>query len=145
VLLTVVVTAVSVALLGWALFLVAVARARPDGGVDGGMARIVPDMLRLLRDLARDPTLPRSIRWRLAIAVLYNAQPLNLIPDFIPVLGLVDNIVVTAWALRAAMTAAGPEAVARHWKGTPDGLAVLRRVIRLRAAEAPADSGVALP
>jgi uncharacterized membrane protein YkvA (DUF1232 family) len=125
---------VTVLVVGWILLAVAIARARPSGGIEGGTARLLPDVIRLLRNLARDPTLPRSVRWKLGIALIYNVQPVNLIPDFVPLLGVVDNLVITAWALRSALKAAGPDAVARHWTGTADGLAVLVRLVHLDPA-----------
>lgn len=130
----------SVLVVGWILLAVAVARARPPEGVEGGMARLVPDVVRLLRNLAKDRTLPRSVRWKLAVALIYNVQPINLIPDFVPLLGLVDNLVITAWALRSALKTAGPDAVARHWTGTADGLALITRLVRLSPAERPQSS-----
>ena len=60
----------------------------------------------------------------------YNAQPINLIPDFIPVIGFADNIAVMAWALRAAVRASGTAAVAQHWQGSDETLALLHRVLR---------------
>lgn len=127
---------VTVLVVGWILLAVAVAvaRARPPGGIEGGTARLLPDVVRLLRNLAGDKALPRSVRWKLAVALLYNLQPINLIPDFVPLLGVVDNLVITAWALRSALKAAGPDAVARHWTGTADGLALLCRLVRLNPA-----------
>ena len=126
---------VTVLVAGWILLAVAVARARPPGGIEGGTARLLPDTVRLLRNLARDRTLPRSVRWKLAVALVYNLQPINVIPDFIPLIGIVDNLVITAWALRSAIRTAGPGAVSRHWSGTADGLAVLYRLVRLDPAE----------
>jgi len=63
--------------------------------------------------------------------MLYNLQPINLIPDFIPVLGLADNAIVLIWALRSTIRIAGRAAVDEHWPGSPGGLAVLYRAIRL--------------
>jgi uncharacterized membrane protein YkvA (DUF1232 family) len=65
------------------------------------------------------------------IAVAYNAQPINLIPDFVPVIGLLDNVLVVGWALRSTIRGAGRESIDRHWNGSPDGLATLYRLIRL--------------
>jgi uncharacterized membrane protein YkvA (DUF1232 family) len=101
------------------------------GGSAGQMVRLLPDTLRLLRDLARSRTLPRAARSRLYLALAYNAQPINLIPDFIPVLGLVDNAVITLWALRSAVRLAGRETVVSRWRGSPEALALLCRLARL--------------
>ena len=77
--------------------------------------------------------MPFGVRWRIALALLYNAQPFNLIPDFIPVIGFADNVVVTTWALRGAVRRAGPDSVARHWRGSRTELELLYRVGRLGA------------
>jgi uncharacterized membrane protein YkvA (DUF1232 family) len=92
---------------------------------------VLPDAVRLAVALYRDPTVPRSARWRLWIAVVYNLQPVNLIPDVIPVIGFADNVVVLAWALRGTVHIAGADAVRRHWKGSPESLATLCRILRL--------------
>jgi uncharacterized membrane protein YkvA (DUF1232 family) len=78
----------------WVLLLVALAALRPRGMPFRELVQIAPDSVRLMRTLSRDPDTPRSVRWRLRIAVLYNVQPFNLIPDFIPVVGFADNVAV---------------------------------------------------
>jgi uncharacterized membrane protein YkvA (DUF1232 family) len=90
--------------------------------------RIVPDVIRLLRRLAVDPTLPRGVRLRLALLVGYLICPIDLIPDFVPAIGYADDAIVVVWALRSVTRAAGIEAIERHWPGTPEGLSVLRRL-----------------
>jgi uncharacterized membrane protein YkvA (DUF1232 family) len=52
-------------------------------------------------------------------------MPIDLVPDFIPVLGYADDVVVVAIVLRSVIRAAGPEALERHWPGTPEGLRVI--------------------
>jgi uncharacterized membrane protein YkvA (DUF1232 family) len=93
--------------------------------------RLLPDLIRLLRRLAADRSLPRGIRVRLALLLGYLALPFDIIPDFIPVLGYADDAVVVALTLRAVARRAGPDALARHWPGTVDGLATLHRLIGL--------------
>ena len=93
--------------------------------------RLVPDVIRLLRRLARDPTLPRGIRLRLWFLLVYLISPIDLIPDFIPVLGYADDAVIVAIALRSISRRAGPETLRRHWPGTPEGLATLLTFARL--------------
>jgi uncharacterized membrane protein YkvA (DUF1232 family) len=126
---------IAVLVVAWLLVAVAVAVGLAVFGLKGAparqVARLVPDTLRLLRDLARSGRLPRAARWRLYLAVAYNAQPINLIPDFIPVLGLVDNAVVILWALRGALRVTAPATVIGCWPGDPDSLRLLYRLARL--------------
>lgn len=115
----------------WLLLTVALLVARPRGQGFGSVITFLPGVIRLLRGLHADPSVPRSVRIRVWIAIVYNIQPINIIPDFVPVIGLMDNVVVTAWALRSAVSKAGSQAVVDHWRGTPDQLELLFRVARL--------------
>ena len=60
-------------------------------------------------------------------------MPLDLVPDVIPVIGYADDAVIVALALRSVVKAAGPEVLDRHWPGTPQGLAALKRLARVPA------------
>jgi uncharacterized membrane protein YkvA (DUF1232 family) len=64
----------------------------------------------------------------------YLALPIDLIPDFVPVLGYADDAIIVAFVLRSVARRAGPEALAKHWLGTPEGLVAVRRMCRLRDA-----------
>ena len=108
-------------------------RARSPGQSLGGTVRVLPDSIRLAAALHGDRNLPRSVRWRLRIALIYNLQPINLIPDFVPVIGFADNFLVIAWALRGAVSTAGTDAVESHWQGSAEGLRALYRALRLCA------------
>lgn len=90
--------------------------------------RLLPDVVRLLRRLAADPAVPRGVRLRLLLLLAYLLSPIDLVPDVIPVLGHADDAVIAAIALRSAIRRAGPDALARHWPGTPEGLAALTRL-----------------
>lgn len=90
--------------------------------------RLLPDVLRVLRRLAADAGLPRGLRVRLVLLLGYLLLPVDLVPDFIPVLGYADDAVIVALALRSVTRRAGPDALARHWPGTPDGLHVVQRL-----------------
>ncbi|MCM6761833.1 DUF1232 domain-containing protein [Rathayibacter sp. ZW T2_19] len=85
--------------------------------------RLVPDVVRLLRALIRDDTVPRSVRWSLIGLLGYLLLPIDLIPDVIPVLGIADDVIVVALVLRFAVRRSGTDAIRRHWSGTPEGLA----------------------
>lgn len=96
--------------------------------------RLLPDVLRLVRRLAADDSLPRGIRWRLGLLLAYLALPIDLVPDFIPVAGYADDVLLIAWVLRSVVRAAGPEALERHWPGATQGLDVVRRLAGLPSA-----------
>ncbi|MBW9095380.1 DUF1232 domain-containing protein [Microbacterium jejuense] len=103
-----------------------------------GMLRLVPDVIRLVRRLAGDPAVPRGTRWWLVGLLGYLLLPIDLVPDFIPVLGYADDAIVVAIVLRFAIRHAGIEAIRRHWAGTPAGL---QSVLTL-AGYGKANSGV---
>jgi uncharacterized membrane protein YkvA (DUF1232 family) len=119
----------------WIALAALVFALRSPGQSVGELVRVFPASLRLAGALYRDPTLPGSVRWRLRIAVIYNIQPINLIPDVVPVIGFADNIAVLAWGLRSAVRIAGSDAVGRHWSGSPESLAALYRVLRVSSPD----------
>jgi uncharacterized membrane protein YkvA (DUF1232 family) len=127
------------------ILLVAAAVAAPRDMPATEVLRVYPDVLRLLIRLSRDPRVCRPVRWRLLIAVAYNVQPINLIPDFIPVVGMLDNVVVTAWAVRSAVRRSGPEVVFSLWRGSPAGFALLCRLCRISAQPQPAEFAAGPP
>ncbi|MCW2668924.1 MAG: hypothetical protein JWO27_821 [Frankiales bacterium] len=93
--------------------------------------RLLPDLVRLVRRLAGDASLPRGVRVRLGLLLLYLASPIDLVPDFIPVLGYADDAVIVAIALRSVARHAGREAIERHWPGTAEGLELLYQLAGL--------------
>lgn len=95
--------------------------------------RLLPDVVRLLRGLAADPALPRGVRLRLGALVVYLLLPIDLIPDFIPVIGYADDAIIVAIALRSVTRVAGAEALERHWPGTPEGLVAVKRLAGISA------------
>jgi uncharacterized membrane protein YkvA (DUF1232 family) len=118
-------------LLLWGLLLVALWAGRPDELGLRDALRLLPDVIRLLRRLATDPDLPRGVRLRVWLLLGYLALPIDLVPDFIPVIGYADDVVIVAVALRSVVRHAGMGALERHWSGTPDGLAAVCRVAGL--------------
>ncbi len=133
--------AIAVGLLAvWLVMLALLWRAQrhtPDKTRLRDAVRLVPDVVRLLRRLAGDRTLPRSVRVRLWLLLIYLVSPIDVVPDFISVLGYADDAIIVAIALRSIIRRAGPEAVERHWPGTPEGLATLLTLAGLRPAAAP--------
>lgn len=96
------------------------------------LLRLVPDVIRLLRRLAADPTLPRGLRIKLALLVGYLISPIDLVPDFIPIVGYADDAIIVALALRSVARSAGADALDRHWPGTPVGLRAMKRLAGVR-------------
>ena len=115
----------------WLALLVTLLIVRPRGPLLREAIRILPDLLRLLTRLARDATLPRGVRVRLSLLLVYLAIPIDLVPDFIPVLGYADDAIIVAFVLRSVVRKAGLEPVRRHWPGTDDGFAALIRLCGL--------------
>ena len=124
-------------LLLWLVLLVVLWRVRPDGMTTGAALRLLPDLVRLVRRLAADRDLPRGVRIRLWLLLGYLLMPVDLVPDFVPVLGYADDAVVVALALRSVVRRAGAEALARHWPGDQAGLDVIGRLAGVRAPTTP--------
>jgi uncharacterized membrane protein YkvA (DUF1232 family) len=119
-------------LLLWLVLLGVLWRVRPDGLTISAALRLLPDLVRLVRRLAADRDLPRGVRVRLWLLLAYLLMPVDLVPDFVPVLGYADDAVVVALALRSVVRRAGAGAVTRHWPGDPAGLEVVSRLAGLR-------------
>ncbi len=92
------------------------------------LVRLVPTCLALFRDIMRDPDVSRRAKIAPALVIVYLAVPIDLIPDFLPGIGHLDDAFIVAWALRHLVTAAGRDRVTAHWKGEPD---TLERILRL--------------
>jgi uncharacterized membrane protein YkvA (DUF1232 family) len=112
----------------WVALLIALTAARPKDMSVTDALRLLPDTVILLRRLAADPQLPRGVRVRLLLLLLYLILPIDLVPDFVPVLGYADDAIIVAAALRSVARRAGPDALDRHWPGTPEGLHAVRRL-----------------
>ncbi len=108
-----------------------VGRRQRDRTTFTDVLRLLPDVVRMLRRLAADDTLPRGVRVRLVLLLGYLLLPLDLVPDFIPIVGYADDAVIVVIALRSVARVAGPEALDEHWPGTPDGLRALKRLTGL--------------
>jgi len=112
------------------------ARKQPEKTKLGDALRLIPDVMRLLRRLAADPTVPRSVRIWLIVLLVYLLSPIDLIPDFIPVLGYADDAIIVVIVLRFITRHAGADALERHWPGTPQGLEALRTLAGLNTPAA---------
>lgn len=130
----VVVGVVVAALALWAVFAITLIAVRPRGVDLHDARRAVPDVIRLLRNLYGDRSLPSGVRRWLRALLVYLALPIDLIPDFVPVLGYADDVIIVALVLRRVARLAGVAAIEQHWAGGADGLTVVRRLAGLPAA-----------
>src|SRR5262249_35654536 len=110
---------------------------RREPGVMKALLRAVPQLLRMLGRLVADPRLPRSAKIALAAAAVYLASPLDLIPDFIPLVGYLDDALVVAVVLDGVLTYVDRALLLRYWPGTPESLDRLARAARLLAIWVP--------
>ena len=92
------------------------------------LALFIPDCVVLVKRLLADPRVPRRRKLLLGALAGYLALPFDLIPDFIPVIGLLDDAIVVAWVLRRVLRAGDRELLAEHWPGPENSLAVVSRI-----------------
>lgn len=104
------------------------ARRHPETAGMKEALRLLPDLLTLLRRLAADRTLPRGIRVRLVLLLVYLASPIDLVPDFLPVIGYADDAIIVALVMRSVIRKAGKGPLELHWLGTPAGLTLVQRL-----------------
>jgi uncharacterized membrane protein YkvA (DUF1232 family) len=90
--------------------------------------RLLPDLLRVIRRLTADKTVSPGVRVKLILLLAYLLSPLDFVPDFLPVIGYADDVIIVALVLRSAIRSAGPAPLRRHWPGTPAGLLVIERL-----------------
>jgi uncharacterized membrane protein YkvA (DUF1232 family) len=119
----------AVAVAAWLLLTTALWLHRPSRELVGPALRLLPDLVRLVRALAADPAAPRSVKLALLGLLAYLVNPIDLIPEFVPVLGPLDDVIVAGIVLRWAGRRLGREWVRAHWTGTPEGLATLERLL----------------
>ena len=124
----------------WLALVVLLWRVRPEDVLLKEALRLLPDVLRLIKRLATAPGVPRAARVRLWLLMAYLASPIDLVPDFLPVIGYADDAVITAIVLRSVVRRAGPGVVRREWPGTEAGLATLWRAARLPETAGSASS-----
>src|SRR5690349_25020259 len=92
------------------------------------VAGFIPDCLVLFQRLVRDPRIPRLRKLPLLVALVYLAIPIDLVPDFIPVAGQLDDAIVVALALRSIVRSGGPGLLREHWPGPQSSLGLVLRL-----------------
>jgi uncharacterized membrane protein YkvA (DUF1232 family) len=89
------------------------------------LATLIPNLLWLFRGLLGDPRVPRSAKLWLGVAVVWIASPIDLIPEFVPVAGPLDDAIVAALVLRHLLRRTPMAVLSEHWRGSPDTLATI--------------------
>ena len=117
----------------WALF-VGLLYASGRHSEARALAGFIPDCLLLVRGLLRDGRVRRRHKVLLVFLLAYLALPFDLVPDFIPVAGQLDDVLLVGWVLRRLVRGAGPEIVREHWRGPEQSLRLILRLAGVREA-----------
>ena len=105
---------------------------RLPAGLLRDLAAFIPDCVTMVRRLRRDPRVPRRAKIAVVVAGLWVASPIDLIPEFLPVIGPLDDVVVVALALRYAARRVPREVLFEAWTGEPR---LLERLLGTEPAE----------
>lgn len=92
------------------------------------LAGFIPDCVVLFRRLLADGRVSGWRRAAVVVLIAYLAMPIDLVPDFIPVAGVLDDAIVVALVLRIVLRSGGPELLREHWPGPESSLAVVSRL-----------------
>ena len=98
------------------------------------LAGFIPDCVVLVKRLLSDPRVPRRRKLMLGLLVAYLAMPIDLVPDFVPVAGQLDDAIIVGLVLRMVLRAGGEELLQEHWSGPPQSYELVRRLTFGRAA-----------
>jgi uncharacterized membrane protein YkvA (DUF1232 family) len=109
---------------GFVLALV-IAGRRSEARALGGF---IPDCIVLFRRLLADPRVSGWRKGAIIVLIAYLAMPIDLVPDFIPVAGQLDDVIIVALVLRLALRSGGPELLREHWPGPDQSLRLVSRV-----------------
>src|SRR5215213_10054334 len=113
----------------WAALLVVFWLVRPKDVSARELIRVVPDVVRLIRSVITDRAAPLDVRVVLIGLLIWILSPIDLIPEFIPVLGPLDDVIVAIVSMRYTRRRMGLPALRARWTGSDDGFALLARLI----------------
>lgn len=111
------------------------ARKHPGTVRLGDALRVLPDFLVFLGRLARDRNLPKRSRVALLLLLIYLASPIDVVPDFIPLIGYADDILIVALVLRLVVRTAGKDVLLRNWTGSEPGRRLVEQLAGITTAE----------
>jgi uncharacterized membrane protein YkvA (DUF1232 family) len=104
------------------------------------LATLIPNLLVLFRGLLRDPNVSRSSKCWLWFAIVWLVSPIDLIPEFVPVAGPIDDAIVAALVLRHVLKRTDVSVLSAHWRGDPATLARILRIANVRSADRSPDA-----
>jgi uncharacterized membrane protein YkvA (DUF1232 family) len=113
----------------WLLLIAVLWALRPRSMRAGELMRVVPDIARLVRDLVTDPRVPVRTRLALVGLLAWLVSPIDLVPEFLPVVGPIDDVIVAVLVLRYVRRTVGEDELRRRWRGTDDGFDLVRRLL----------------
>ena len=116
-------------LLSWLVLVIILVIRRPNGDLLKESQRLLPDLLRLLRRLTTNRDIPTGVRVRVALLFVYLAIPIDVIPDFIPILGYAEDAIIVVLVLRSVCRRLSLEELRAVWPGT-DAFAALCQLVR---------------
>ena len=135
------IVALAIAVAVWLAAIVALyAFGKPKAARE--LVTLVPNLLRLFRGLMKDPRVPRRAKVLLAFGAVWLASPIDLLPEFLPVIGPLDDAIVAALVLRYLVTHTGRGVILEHWQGQPE---TIERVLRLFGRPGSTDEGMPNP
>ena len=100
-------------------------------------ALLAPRLVKLVWRLARDPRVPPRSKALLFVLAGYLASPIDLLPDFIPGIGQVDDLIIAAFALDQILNRVPDEVVREHWDGDEDVLDIVKQILDIATAFVP--------
>ena len=113
----------------WLLLVALIWLHRPSRHLAGAALRLLPDVLHMLRGLVADPATPRAERWLLIGLIGWLVSPIDLLPEFLPGIGALDDIIVAAVVLRFVARRLGRAHLRAHWPGTDEGFGLVERLL----------------
>ena len=116
----------------------------PSGGASAQIRKLaadavylLPNLIKLLGRLVKDPRVPRRSQVVIGAALAYLVSPVDLIPEFIPVVGFADDVLLVSYAINHLITVAGEDVVLEHWDGPRDMLELVRSVLEVASDLVP--------
>ena len=116
----------------WATLVGVLWLVRPRDVALSELVAFVPDLVRLVRGLLGDRSVDGRARVALGVLLVWLVSPIDLIPEFIPVLGPLDDVVVAVLVLRYVRRRIGAEALLARWPGSEAGAGLLTRLVGAR-------------